>query len=130
MKTVVLNECFLNNDHIKRLRDLGNLEVFNNTESEDQALERLQGADIAIMDGFICPPTTKLLESVDRLKLIVLAFQARSLFCMTISKISYPFPLKLWHDAARQIFFCLLKVLYFFFIIAYKTYIFFFSGLF
>jgi len=72
MKTVVLNECFLNNDHIKRLRDLGNLEVFNNTESEDQALERLQGADIAIMDGFICPPTTKLLESVDRLKLIVL----------------------------------------------------------
>lgn len=72
MKIAVLNECFLNKDHLKRLRVLGEVEIFENTKTENQAIERLKGADIAVIDGFICPPTAKVLESTENLKLIVL----------------------------------------------------------
>lgn len=72
MKIAVLNECFLNEDHLKRLKTLGEVLVFNDTTTEEQAIERLKGADIAIWDGFICPPTAKILETTDILKLIVL----------------------------------------------------------
>lgn len=72
MKIAVLNECFLNEDHLRRLEALGDVQIFENTDSEDQAIERLKGADIAIIDGFICPPNTKVLESTAGLKLIVL----------------------------------------------------------
>lgn len=72
MKIVVLNECFLNENHLKRLKDLGEVEIFNDTTTEEQAIERLKGAEVAIWDGFICPPTAKILEATDNLKLIVL----------------------------------------------------------
>lgn len=72
MKIVVLNECFLSDTHLKRLEALGELEVFNNTATEELAIERLESADIAVIDGFICPPTAKVLENTDKLKLVVL----------------------------------------------------------
>lgn len=68
----ILNECFLSETHIDRLKTLGEVVVFDNTNSEDEAIERLKGIDIAIIDGFTCPPTAKVLESTDTLKLIVL----------------------------------------------------------
>ncbi len=55
-----------------RLRALGEVIIFNNTTTEDQAIERLRGIDVAIWDGFICPPTAKVLDTTDKLKLIVL----------------------------------------------------------
>jgi glycerate dehydrogenase len=72
MKIAVLNECFLNESHLERLKALGEVSVFADTTTEDQAVERLKGVDIAIWDGFICPPTAKILETTDQLKLIVL----------------------------------------------------------
>ncbi len=72
MKIVVLNECFLGESHLNRLKSFGEVEVFNDTDSEDKAIERLNGAEIAIWDGFICPPTAKILATTNTLKLIVL----------------------------------------------------------
>lgn len=72
MKITVLNECFLNESHLERLKILGEVVVFENTVSEDEAIERLKGADVAIWDGFLCAPTSRILESTDKLKLIVL----------------------------------------------------------
>lgn len=72
MKIVVLNECFLNESHFKRLKELGEVTVFGDTDSEEKAIERLKEVDIAVWDGFICPPTAKVLENTDKLKLIVL----------------------------------------------------------
>lgn len=72
MKIVVLNECFLNEKHLNRLKALGEVEVYDDTDSEDKAIERLKGAEVAIWDGFICPPTAKILDKTDTLKLIVL----------------------------------------------------------
>jgi len=72
MKIGILNECFLNEKHLKRLKTLGEVVIFENTTTEQEAIERLKGLDVAIWDGFICPPTAKVLESADNLKLIVL----------------------------------------------------------
>ena len=72
MKIGILNECFLNEKHLSRLKALGEVVIFENTKSEDEAIKRLKGVDIAIIDGFICPPTAKVLEGTDKLKLIVL----------------------------------------------------------
>jgi len=72
MKIGVLNECFLGDGHLNRLKAMGDVVVFQNTTTEDEAIERLQGMDVAIWDGFICAPTARVLESAGSLKLIVL----------------------------------------------------------
>lgn len=72
MKIAVLNEAFLNDEHLKRLKALGEVEIFDNTETEEQAIERLKGVDVAIWDGFVCTPTAEILNSTDKLKLITL----------------------------------------------------------
>ncbi len=72
MKIAILNECFLSENHLNRLKALGEVVIFNNTTTEDQAIERLKGIDIAVIDGFLCPPTAKVLNSAENLKLIVL----------------------------------------------------------
>jgi D-3-phosphoglycerate dehydrogenase len=72
MKIAILNECFLDENHLNRLRALGEVSMFESTSSEDMAIERLKGIDVAVIDGFLCPPTAKVLNSTDSLKLIVL----------------------------------------------------------
>jgi lactate dehydrogenase-like 2-hydroxyacid dehydrogenase len=72
MKIAILNECFLGPEHMDRLKALGEVVVFENTTTEAEAIERLEGVEIAIWDGFICAPTAKVLESTETLKLIVL----------------------------------------------------------
>lgn len=72
MKIAVLNECFLSELHLQRLKSLGEVVSFNNSRTEEEATERLKGADIAVIDGFLCPPTAKVINSTEGLKLIVL----------------------------------------------------------
>lgn len=72
MKIAILNECFLSAEHLARLKALGEVIVFPNTTTEDEAIERLKGIDIAVWDGFLCVPTARILDSTDTLKLIVL----------------------------------------------------------
>lgn len=72
MKIGILNECFLSKNHLSRLKALGEVIILSDTKTEQEAIERLRGLDIAIWDGFICPPTAKVLASTDNLKLIVL----------------------------------------------------------
>lgn len=72
MKLVVLNECFLKDEHIARLKALGDLEVFTDTTTERQAIERLQGADAAIADCFIAPLNKQVFSSVPKLKYLSL----------------------------------------------------------
>jgi D-3-phosphoglycerate dehydrogenase len=72
MKIAILNECFLTAEYSHRLKEIGEVLVFENTTTEEQAIERLKDIDIAVIDGFLCPITAKILESTDTLKLIVL----------------------------------------------------------
>ena len=72
MKIAILNECFLTKKHLRKLQNLGKLVVYKNTDSEDKAIRRLKGVDIAIADGFIAPFNKRVLESTDKLKLLAI----------------------------------------------------------
>lgn len=71
MRIVVLNECFLNEDHITRLKKIGDVEIFVGTDTEEKTIERLKGADIALGDCFIAPFNKRVLESTEQLKLLI-----------------------------------------------------------
>lgn len=73
MKITILNESFLSREHLKRLRKLGALTIYQSTHSERQAIKRLRGVDIAIADCSMAPLNRRVLTSVDRLKLLVLS---------------------------------------------------------
>lgn len=71
MKIAVLNECFLKENHIQKLRALGEVLEYKDTTTEDLAIQRLQGIDIALVDGILFPATKNVLESTTNLKLLV-----------------------------------------------------------
>ena len=52
MNIAVLNDCYLIEEHFERLRRLGSLAVYDDTDSESGCIERLKGVEIAIVDGF------------------------------------------------------------------------------
>ncbi len=70
MKIAILNECFFTQDHIKRLKKLGEVVIYENTNSEELAIERSKGADIVIADCFITPLNNKVISSMTQTKLI------------------------------------------------------------
>ena len=72
MKTVVLNESFLKDSQLDRLKKLGEVEVLLGTTSEDLAIERLQGADVAIADMFESPLNKTVFASIPSVKFISL----------------------------------------------------------
>lgn len=39
MKIAILNECFLHEEHLERLKILGEVVIFNNTKTKDKAVE-------------------------------------------------------------------------------------------
>lgn len=67
MKIVITNESGLTDDHLGALRKIGGVEVFTNT-SNDNYVERLKDADIAVIDCFLTPITKEFLTNVPNLK--------------------------------------------------------------
>jgi lactate dehydrogenase-like 2-hydroxyacid dehydrogenase len=72
MNIAILNECFLNESHQERLKKIGNLSIYKDTNSEELAIERLQDIDIAIADCFISPLNRAVLSSTNKLKYITI----------------------------------------------------------
>ena len=72
MKIAILNESFFKNPHLDALRALGDLAIHENTDTEEKAIERLKGIEIAIADCYIAPINKKVLESTDALKLLAI----------------------------------------------------------
>lgn len=72
MKISILNESFFTDGHLEQLRALGEVVIHENTASEDQVIERLQDADIAIADCYNAPLNKKVLESTTSLKLLAI----------------------------------------------------------
>lgn len=73
MNITVLHECYLGPSHIARLKKLGNVEVFSNTNTEKQAMLRLKNSHIAVIHCSLLPITKHMLESAHSLKYISLA---------------------------------------------------------
>ncbi len=72
MKIAILNESFLKNKHLDALRALGDLAIYENTDTEEKAIERLKGVGIAIADCYTAPLNKKVLERTDTLKLLAI----------------------------------------------------------
>jgi len=72
MKVVILNDCFFDNDHLERLRKLGDLEIFNNTNSKMLVAKRIKNADIAIVDQFLTAYDNEVFTTARNLKLLAL----------------------------------------------------------
>ncbi len=72
MKIAILNKSFLKNKHLDALRALGDLAIYENTDTEEKAIERLKGVGIAIADCYNAPLNKKVLERTDTLKLLAI----------------------------------------------------------
>lgn len=72
MKIVVLNECFFKKDHIERLKKIGELEIFKDTTTEQQVIERLKDAALVIADPFLTPLNKDVFEHIPTVKYITL----------------------------------------------------------
>jgi len=72
MKITVLNESFLKDKHIARLKKLGELEMFAETTTLEQAVERLSTSDVAIIDCYVTPLKKQLFEQGKNLKYITI----------------------------------------------------------
>lgn len=68
----VLSDYFLSEQNINHLRELGEVTVYTNTNTEETTIKRLHGATIAIADGFLTPLSKKTLQHAKDLKLLVL----------------------------------------------------------
>lgn len=67
MKIVITNESGLTSAHIASLRELGDVQIYTDTNNENYA-ERLKDADIAVIDCFLTPVTKEFLSNVPNLK--------------------------------------------------------------
>src|SRR3990167_1820399 len=73
MNISVLNECFLQEKHLKRLRKLGKLSVYSATRSDKEAIERLNDIHVAIIHCSLLPITANILKHAKSLRYISLA---------------------------------------------------------
>ncbi len=71
MNIAILQDSTLSVEDVERVKALGPVTVYGSTDSEDQAIERLRGVDIAVIDRFQLPLTRKIMEGAEQLKLIV-----------------------------------------------------------
>lgn len=86
MKIAILNDCQFTHQHLSRLRELGEVAIFEDTTSESDAIKRLNGVDIAIVDQFLVPYNQKVLESASNLKLLVLNTTSFSMVDLNVAK--------------------------------------------
>jgi phosphoglycerate dehydrogenase-like enzyme len=71
MKIVITNEAGLTESHLEKLRPLGQVEVYNDTNLENFS-DRMKDAEIAMIDCFVTPVTADLLAKAPQLKFFTL----------------------------------------------------------
>ncbi len=76
MNIAILQNWSLSKEDMERAKTLGAVTLYDSTDSEDQAIDRLIGADIAVLDRFNLLPTRKIFEGAKQLKLLVVTSTA------------------------------------------------------
>ena len=71
MNIAILSDFSFNEGHIDRLRRLGQLVIYDETLNEPQSIQRMKGAEIAIV-GDQTPLNNTVLGSADGLKLLAI----------------------------------------------------------
>ena len=72
MKIAILSFSFLNSGHIEKLRLLGDVVEYQSTNNEKDAIERLQGVEVAIADCWDVPLGGNVFKEANDLKYISL----------------------------------------------------------
>ena len=72
MQIAILNDSSFEESHLVRLRELGTLVIHDETTSQEQAVARVKGVEIALVDGFKMPVSRAVIESGARLRLLAL----------------------------------------------------------
>lgn len=72
MKITILNDCFFNEEHLSRLRSLGDLTVFEDTSTVEVAVERTADSEIVIGDQYLIDFNKSYFDSVPRLKMLAI----------------------------------------------------------
>ena len=76
MNIAILQNWSLSKEDMERAKTLGAVTLYDSTDSEDQAIDRLNGADSAVLDKFNLLPTRKIFEGAKQLKLLVVTSTA------------------------------------------------------
>ncbi len=76
MNIAILQNWSLSKEDMERAKTLGAVTLYDSTDSEDQAIDRLIEADIAVLDRFNLLPTRKIFEGAKQLKLLVVTSTA------------------------------------------------------
>jgi glycerate dehydrogenase len=72
MKIAILNHCYFTPDHIRQLREIGEVTEHPNTTTVAEAAERIGDAEIAIADCFEVPLNDEFFSQVKNLKYLCL----------------------------------------------------------
>ncbi len=72
MKITILNHCYFTPDHIKRLKEIGEVFEHPNTTTVQEALDRIGDAEIAVADCFEIPLTKEFFTGAKNLKYLCL----------------------------------------------------------
>ena len=68
MKIVILNEVFLQQKHIETLKGLGEVEIYEHTDTEEKVIERARGAEVVIADCWESPLNKRTFEGLSDTK--------------------------------------------------------------
>lgn len=68
MKIAILNRSFLSEQQIDKLKKYGEVDVYSMTETEDELIERLKGAELAVADCWDAPLSRRVFENAPSLK--------------------------------------------------------------
>lgn len=72
MKIVILNHCYLTDSHREKLKKLGEVVEYQSTTNEQDAIERLKGADVAVVDMYEFPINAAFFAQTKELRYICL----------------------------------------------------------
>lgn len=72
MKIAILSFSFLEPRHIERLKELGDVVMFETTKTQEEALERTDGAEVVIADSYDVPLQKSFFERVSGVRYICL----------------------------------------------------------
>lgn len=73
MKIAILNKIFFNESDIQVLAKLGELEIYNDTDTEEKTISRIKDVDIVVANCYIAPFTEKVFKNSRTLKLLVVS---------------------------------------------------------
>ncbi len=76
MNIAILHDWVLGKEDVEKLSTVASVTSYQVTDTEEEAIERLKGVDIAIVNGFELPLTRTLFENTDQVKLFVAASTA------------------------------------------------------